>query len=480
MSKLRVLLCTVLSIAGLACVSQADEPANKATAKKPNVLFIAVDDLNHWVGHLGRNKQVKTPNLDRLAKMGTTFTRAYCAAPVCNPSRAALMSGLLPSTTGVYENNTDWRPRVASELTLNSYFRANGYWVSASGKIYHGAYERDEDWNFYQHPKGGAAKLDATAKNEGVGGIRFAPLTNDSAVPDDGTTEWAIAELGKKHDKPVFLGVGYHKPHMPWNVPRRYYDLYPLESIELPPHIADDLADVPPAGIKMAKPEGDHAAILESGRWKEAVQGYLAAISYLDEQVGKVLDAYDKSPERDNTIIVCWGDHGWHLGEKEHWRKFTLWEEATRAPLIWVVPGVTKPGTRCDRTVDFMSIYPTLCELAGLPIPKHVEGVSIKPLLVGPNTTWDRPALTTYHFQNHAVRTEQWRYIRYANGDEELYDEVNDPLEHKNLAKLPEHAALKEKLAKHFPTVNKPEEPDRESGKGKGKGKNKKKSAEPE
>ena len=462
---------------GMTPVLAADDSAKTKSPTKPNILFIAVDDLNHWVGHLGRNKQVKTPNLDRLAKMGTTFTHAYCAAPVCNPSRAALMSGLLPSTTGVYENNTDWRPRIERGLTLNGYLHDQGYWVGASGKIYHGNYERDADWDSYEHPKSAKQTLDASAKNDGVGGIKFAPLTNDSGVPDDKTTDWAIAELGKKHDKPVFMGVGFHKPHMPWNVPRRYYDLYPLESIELPPHLKDDLADIPPAGIKMAKPDGDHRAMLESGRWKEAVQGYLAAISYLDEQVGKVLDAYEKSPERDNTIVVFWGDHGWHLGEKEHWRKFTLWEEGTRAPFIWIVPGVTKPGTRCERTVDFMSIYPTLCDLAGLPIPKHVEGVNIKPLLADPTAAWDRPALTTYHFQNHAVRTEQWRYIRYANGDEELYDEVNDPLEYKNLAKLPEHAALKEKLAKHFPTVNKPEMPDKEPGSGKNKGKNKQKAA---
>jgi arylsulfatase A-like enzyme len=468
----------MLALAGMSVASLAEDAVKSSPANKPNILFIAIDDLNHWVGHLGRNKQAKTPNLDRLAKLGTTFTRAYCAAPVCNPSRTALMSGMLPSTTGVYENRTDWRPKIARELTLNGYFADNGYWVGQSGKIYHGGYERGQDWNFYTHAKGGRQQLDATAKNDGVGGIKFAPLTNDSVVSDDATTSWAVQQLGLMHSQPVFLGVGYHKPHMPWNVPRRYYDLYPLETIELPPHIKDDLADVPPAGVKLANPEGDHAAMLESGRWKEAVQGYLAAISYVDEQIGKVLDAYEKSPERDNTIIVAWGDHGWHLGEKEHWRKFTLWEEATRAPLIWVVPGVTKPGTRCERTVDFMSIYPTLCELAGLKIPKHVEGVSIKPLLVDPTAAWDRPALTTYRFQNHAVRTEQWRYIRYANGDEELYDEVNDPLEHKNLAKLPEHAALKAKLAKHFPTRNEPEIPDASKGKsGAGQGKGKKKQA---
>ena len=184
----------------------------------------------------------------------------------------------------------------------------------------------------------------------------------------------------------------------------------------------------------MARPQGDHAQIVESGKWKDAVQAYLAAIAYADMNIGRLIDALDKSPHRDNTIIVFWGDHGWHLGEKEHWRKFALWEEATRAPFIWVAPGVTKAGGVCERTVDFLSIYPTLCELCGITIPKHVEGVSIKKLLADPKAAWDRPALTTHGQGNHAVRTEKWRYIRYADGGEELYDEGKDPFEWTNLA----------------------------------------------
>src|SRR5205085_11718576 len=209
---------------------------------------------------------------------------------------------------------------------------------------------------------------------------------------------------------------------------------YPLDTIQLPPVLETDLDDIPPVGVRMAKPQGDHAAILKSGRWKDAVQGYLAAISFTDMNIGRLIDALDRSPYKDNTIVVIWGDHGWHLGEKLHWRKFTLWEEATRAPLIWIVPGLTKPNGVCERTVDFMSIYPTLCELCGLATPKHVEGVSIRKLLEDPQAEWNTPALTTHGFQNHAVRTEKWRYIRYADGGDELYDEVNDPMEWKNLA----------------------------------------------
>jgi arylsulfatase A-like enzyme len=206
----------------------------------------------------------------------------------------------------------------------------------------------------------------------------------------------------------------------------------------------------------MAAPEKDHAKMLESGRWKEAVRGYLAAGAFCDAMIGRLMAGFDKSPYKDNTILVFWGDHGWHLGEKQHWRKFALWEEATRAPLLFTVPGMTKPNSISPRTVDFMSIYPTLCELCGLDVPSHVEGVSIKPLLVDPQAAWDRPALTTHGYQNHAVRSEKWRYIRYADGGEELYDEVQDPQEWTNLAGKPEYAAAKSELAHWLPTKNVP------------------------
>ena len=250
---------------------------------------------------------------------------------------------------------------------------------------------------------------------------------------------------------------------MPWNVPQKYYDMHPLADIQLPPTKKGDLSDIQTAGVKMAKPSGDHAKVLASGRWKEAVQAYLAAISYLDGQIGRVLDAYDKSSHKENTIIVFWGDHGWHLGEKEHWRKFTLWEEATRAPFIWVVPGVTKAGGICKSPVDFMSIYPTLCDLSSLPKPAWVEGDNIKPLLADPAAAWSGVGITTYGQNNHAIRTDRWRYIRYADGGEELYDHSNDPYEWTNLASKPEHAELKAELAKYFPNINIPTAGDKQT-----------------
>jgi len=429
-----------------------------APLKRPNVLFIAIDDLNHWVGHLGRNKQAKTPHIDGLAKRGVTFTRAYCAAPVCNPSRASLMSGKRPSTTGVYDNGQDWTSVIGQDITLTTQFLRAGYIVLGTGKIYHADVHRAGEWTSYFVPKGGkkGAKAHPSAKNDGVGGIKFKPLENDARIPDDAIVDHAIGQLGKKHEKPFFLAVGLHRPHMPWDVAKKYYDMFPLDKIELPPIKKGDLDDVPDAGVKMAKPGGDHAVMLKSGRWKEAVQGYLAAIAYADAQVGLLLEALDNSPYAENTIIVLWGDHGWHLGEKEHWRKFALWEESTRAPLIWVAPDTSKKGGVCERTVDFMSVYPTLCDLCGVAIPKHVEGPSIRALLADPAAKWDRPALTTFRRNNHAVRSERWRYIRYADGGEELYDHSKDPYEWHNLAKDKAYREVMIELARHIPTVNAP------------------------
>ncbi|HEY2951183.1 MAG TPA: sulfatase [Verrucomicrobiae bacterium] len=429
--------------------------AEAMAAERPNVLFIAVDDLNHWVGHLGRNPQTKTPNIDRLAKMGVAFTHAYCAAPVCNPSRTALLSGKRPGVTGVYNNSDRYEAAVKADETLVMQFKKAGYMTLGKGKLWHDGLGFPEQWDERGQ---GEAPEPKPAENRSIGAIQFGPVdADDSALEDTHIADFGIEQLGKRQDRPIFLTLGFHKPHLPWFVPRKYYDMHPLDKIELPPHRSDDLDDLPPAGVSMAHAFGDHAKVLASGRWKEAVQGYLAAITYLDAQVGRVLGAFDKSAYATNTIICFWGDHGWHLGEKEHWRKFALWEEATRAPFIWVVPGVTRPGGVCDRTVDFMCIYPTLSDLAGVPVPNHVEGAKLRPLLANPKAEWNIPAVTTHGFQNHAVRTEQWRYIRYRNGGEELYDHTKDEFEFTNLAnKSAEFDEVKRDLARAFPKVNNP------------------------
>jgi iduronate 2-sulfatase len=464
----------VVAISALFSACFTAVPTSAVETAKPNVLFIAVDDLNDWLGSLGGHPQARTPQMDALAARGVNFTRAYCASPVCNPSRSALMSGLRSSTSGVYSNNIDRRDTIANSLApLNSHFHNNGYRVLGAGKIYHGDGDQFGVWDEYANPTKGDLPP-ARGEKGGVGGIRFAPVdADDSQMHDYHTVDYCIEQLNKQHDKPFFLACGLHKPHMAWNVPRKYYDMFPLDSIQLPKVLETDLDDVPPAGVRMARPEGDHADILKSGRWKDAVQGYLAAGAFCDAMVGRLMEGFDKSPHKDNTIIVFWGDHGWHLGEKQHWRKFALWEEATRAPLFYVVPGVTKPNGVCSRTVDFMSIYPTLCDLCGLEKPEHVEGVSVRPLLAEPAAAWDRPALTTHGFQNHAVRSEKWRYIRFADGGEELYDEVQDPLEWKNLAGDPQYNDVKSELARWLPTKNVPtpsgEQPPAQKAKNKAK-----------
>ena len=438
----------------LSCLFVVVTTSMVSAAEKPNVLFIPIDDLNHWIGHFGRNKQTITPNLDRLAKMGVSFTNAQCAAPVCNPSRAALLSGKRPGVTGIYDNNNPFENGLKPEASLVMQFKNAGYETLGIGKLWHGGLGWEEQWTTIAEEKKSPGKI----KDRSIGGIAFGPIESDddATVSDTSIADFGIAELGKAHDKPFFLTVGFHKPHMPWNVPQKYFDQHPLADIQLPPTKEGDLDDVPAAGLKMAKASGDHQAVLESGRWKEAVQAYLATITYLDGQIGRLLDAYEKSPHRQNTIICLWGDHGWHLGEKQHWRKFALWEEATRAPLMWVVPGMTPQGGICTQPVDFMSIYPTLCELTGIPKPAWAEGHDIRPLLKNPAADWPHVAITTYGQSNHAIRSHRWRYIRYADGGEELYDHQNDEYEWTNLAAKPEHAALKADLAKHLPTSNVP------------------------
>ena len=356
-------------------------------APKPNVLFIPIDDLNHWVGHLERSAGAKTPNIDRLAASGVSFTRAYCAAPACNPSRAALMSGRRPSTTGIYHNPDPWKAKVPPAQTLNVQFRNAGYKTMAGGKIYHGGVGRPDDWDEVL-PRPAATPKAKVLRQGGAGKLAYKVLDGgDDVLRDHHVVSWACEQLAVGHDRPFFLACGIFRPHLPWDVPEKYFDMHPLDEVELPPFKAADLDDIPAAGRRMARPEGDHANVTAkhpTRLWGELVQAYLASCSFADAQVGRLLDALEAGPHKDNTIVVLWGDHGWSLGEKSHWRKFALWEEPTRAPLIWRAPGVTEAGGRCGHPVDFMSIYPTLCDLAGIGTPAHCDGVSLKPLLAEP------------------------------------------------------------------------------------------------
>ncbi len=422
----------------------------EAPPERPNVLFIAVDDLNAWVTHLGRNKQAMTPNIDRLAARGVTFTRAYCAVPACEPSRAALMGGRRPWTSGCYKNGHVWKSYVAEGSTLNAQFLKAGYYVGGAGKIYHSDAYYASEWTEYLSKDKYNAHGKGVQKYQGY----HEPLPHDLKDEDLGDwtiVNWCIERINRKRDKPFFIACGLHNPHLPFAVPRKYGRLFPRDGIELPPYREDDLDDIPPAGVKMARPEGDHAKFLKSGRWKDAIRSYLATCAYTDMNIGRLLDALDKSPHAGNTIIVLWGDHGWSFGEKHHWRKFALWEEPTRTPFIWVAPGTARAGASCGRPVDLMTVYPTLCELAGIETPKHVEGISSVPLLRDPAAEWTLPAVTTYGRGNHAVRVGDHRYIRYADGSEELYDRAADPYEWTNLAKKPASAEILTRLRKHLP-----------------------------
>ena len=427
-------------------------PRVAAAAERPNVLFIVVDDLNAWVGHLG-NRQARTPNIDRLAARGVSFANASAPAPACNPSRAGVMSGLRPAQTGIYENEQDWMAAIPVEQTLTTQFRAAGYDVFGAGKVFHDDIYRDAEWTGHFVPRDEKLPRDPSAHDDGVGGIKFYPLAaRTEQMPDFKTVSWSIARLRQHHARPFFLAVGLKKPHMPWAVPKKYFDLFPLASITLPPYLQDDLDDLPAAAGKSSLGLKDHKNMVRSGRWPEAVRAYLASIAFADEQIGRLIDALESSPYRDNTIVVLWGDNGFHLGEKHRWRKFTLWEEGTRVPLVYVAPGIAMAGGVSPRPVDLMSIYPTLCELAGIGVPAHVRDPSLLPLLKNPQAQWNHAGLTTLAKGSSAVRTDRWRYIRYSDGSEELYDHSADPNEWRNLAAVPDLGATKVRLSAWLPS----------------------------
>ena len=450
----RTLLATVTIIFASSFLHAQSE--SKRADSRPNVLFIAVDDLNDWTGHLGGHPQTKTPNIDRLVARGVTFTNAHCAAPACNPSRAALMSGLRPWETGIYTNGDPAQSVLRNTLTINRHFLANGYTVKGGGKIYHNlaAEGRKDSWSewvgLFPSAGGNVHNLNGLDKSHFDWG---AIPAKTSDMGDHKLTDWAIEQLQAASEQPLFLAVGYVKPHLPWFVPQEFYDRFPLESIQLPVTTQNDLSDVPPAGRAMARPEGDHAAVLKGDQWKKAVQGYLATISFLDDEVGRLLEGLEKSPRAKNTIVVWWTDHGWHLGEKEHWRKFALWEKATRTSFAIAAPGVTNPGIKIDASVDYTSVYPTLCELTGLPLPEQVRGPSVVSLLKDPAQAknWNHSAICTHGRGNHAVRNSRYRYIRYENGDEELYDHLHDPNEWTNIADRPDASSIKKQLADLLP-----------------------------
>ncbi len=451
------------------CSSESTDNANQQPVSKPNILFISVDDLNDWVEPLGGHPQAKTPNINRLAEQGVNFTRNYCASPGCNPSRSALMTGIHTYNSGMYSNYQDWRKAIPEAKTLGEYLRENGYYSAGAGKIFHydqvapacwDDYYPSQDKNMpdYYYPKPGATVNMPPFKHMYTD-FDWSPIDlDDEETGDYKSVEYIIGQLQKEHDKPFFLACGIYRPHLPWYVPKKYFDMFPLETVELPKVLEHDRDDLGDRAFEISVRGGNyHKHVVEAGQWQKAVQGYLASIAFADAMIGKLLDELEKSSYAKNTIIILWSDHGWQLGEKQHWRKFALWDNLARTVMIIkalksvILPEGSKSGVRCERVTSLMDIYPTLLELCDLPSRPELDGNSLVPLLKNPQAHWPYPAITTYDYWEFSVRSENWRYIRYIHDSEELYDHRVDPEEWVNLADELEYFEIKSELASYIP-----------------------------
>ena len=455
-----------------ACGNNEKSKIATSQPEKPNVLFIAVDDLNNWITPIDNYSNAKTPNFDRLAQMGVTFTNAHCQAPLCGPSRASLMTGLRPSTTGIYGMTPDNKIRreensATKDITfLPEYFENNGYHTMGIGKLFH-IHAPDSLFNesggrvkgFGPYPK---KRFVWDGFGKGIKGTHGRTSTdwgafpeNDTLMPDHQSVDWVVERLHRKYDKPFFMGLGFLRVHVPLYVPQKWFDMHPLESIKTPPYLSDDLNDIPPVGMKIndlpMMPSTEWA--IESGEWKKIIQAYLACMSYVDYELGRVLDALESSDYANNTIIVLWSDHGYRLGEKGTFAKHALWETATKAPLLFAGPNVPK-GKKIDAPVEMLSIYPTLLELSGLPAYNRNEGISLAPMMNDKNKEEGAFAISTFGMNNHTVKMDGYRYIQYEDGTQEFYDHSTDPNEWTNEAANPTYNEKIEEMKKQLPTVN--------------------------
>lgn len=454
------------------------EPAN---AESPNVLFIAVDDMNDWVSVFGGHPDVKTPNLERFCRSGAVvFQNAYCAGPVCGPSRSALLSGFMPNRTGLYGNaqNMLRSPLVQAHATLPEYFSKHGYVSKSMGKIFHRhASKNGSDsghWAFdHWYPTQGGSPVDrdrVTSRNRnlihgkpgpkseflGSGGSEFAwgpTVAEKEQTRDFRTALWAAEQLNQTHDKPLFLAVGLSKPHLPFYVPQEFFDLYDPATVQANSIREDDLEDIrTPGGKQKFTASDDYLWLKQNGLIDEAAIAYLAACSYADACLGVIFDALDKSPLKKNTIVVVWGDHGWHLGEKLRYRKATGWRESTRVPLMIRTPEMTQ-RVDCEGLVNLIDLYPTLVDYCHLPEKPELDGRSFTPLLAMPSSPWGRPTTTIFGNGNASIHDARWHYIRHRDGTEEFYDLKTDPMEWTNRVDDPDPdaKAARERLAARFP-----------------------------
>lgn len=445
-------------------VSSAGLPGDSADeADHPNVLMIVIDDQNDWIGCLGGHPQSQTPNIDRLAQRGTVFLNAHCQSPLCNPSRTSVLTGRRPSSTGVYGLAPNLRQvaSLKSAVTLPQHFRANGYETLMAGKIYHGGYGRrpaDKEFDVVGPPAEVGTKPDQPLVKPPSGH----PLVDWGTFPhrdeDKGDwklASWTVEQLHQAHDRPFFLSVGFFLPHVPCYVSQHWYDQFPEASLQLPSVPDHDRSDTPAFSwyLHWKLPEPRLRFLQESDQWKNLVRSYLASTSFVDSQIGRILDSLNASPFAKNTVVVLWSDHGWHLGEKGITGKNSLWERSTRVPLIFAGPRVSSGG-RCVEPAELLDIYPTLSELCDLPVPKDLEGHSLTPQLLDDDAVREWPAITTHNHDNHGIRSRDWRYIHYADGSEELYDLARDPNEWTNLAEKPESSAVLAEHRKWTPKVS--------------------------
>lgn len=458
------------------CVNAGCTDVTHKTEQKPNVLFVAFDDLNDWQGSLGGHPQAITPNIDRLAKKGVLFSNAHAAGTMCCPSRASVITGLRPTTTGIYKNTDTPRALYKEKQTLNKHFKENGYFVAGAGKILHRFHYEEDQWDEFvgRHKDENIIGNRENPENEGItkvsGNISWGSFSSPDSLTFDGrSVAWVSERLHRNHEKPFFLACGIFRPHIPWFNPDKYFDQYPLEEVQLPLTLAGDIKDVPLRGKNVSfstsnftkdddltntKENVEHELLQKDSLWDDAVRAYLASVSYADAQFGILLDELEKSPYADNTIIVLWSDHGWHLGEKEHWRKATLWEEVTRVPFIIYAPDKAT-NQISKQPVSLIDIYPTLIELCDLPKVEGLEGQSLVPQLLNPSSTRQMPAISSLTPNYHAIRDEQYRYISYGEGQEELYDHNTDPEEWKNVADDPAYSEVKERLKTFLPEKGK-------------------------
>ena len=453
--------------------------------KKPNVLFIATDDLNTALGCYG-HPIVKTPNIDRLAARGVKFMRAYTQFALCSPSRSSLMTGLGPDTTKIYELQTHFRKNLPDVTTLSQCFQKNGYYAARVGKIYHygnpgqiGTDGLDDapSWNHKVNPKGvdkdEEPKLTNYTPDRGIGS---AICFYASPAPDEQHTDGMVATeviklMEENKDKPFFIAAGFYKPHCPYIAPKKYFDMYPLEKVN-PVKLIDGELEIAPPWAYFTYPANWDLTVEQQ---RNALRAYWATISFMDANVGRLLDALERLKLADNTVIVFWSDHGYATGEHGQWMKQTIFEAASRIPLIYAGPGVKAKGKASPRTVEMLDFYPTLADLCGLSnVPPNLHGKSVRPLLENPGAKWDRPAISqmrrgasggrgkkpkdgSQFVHGYSIRTERYRFSEWADGNEgdELYDYQTDPAELKNLASDPKHAKLREQLRKRLREVTK-------------------------